>query len=117
MPERMEIHRAANRSDVAAAHRASGGARSAARGGRCSWDHLQTLRSDAGRGGGVPNISRDLHPAWLGRQLQRIPSTVNVYTTRFKAGRTDDAVMSEIGAVSDRHPIHARTVGQVMAVC
>ena len=87
------------------------------------WERLQTLptailvvetafRNDEHV---VADISRHMHPASLGRQLQRIPSEVDVYITHIKPGELDP-VMSEIGALGDRHRIHALVAGQVMSL-
>lgn len=87
------------------------------------WDRLQTLptamlvvetafRNDEHV---VADISRHMHPASLGRQLQCIPQDVDVYITHIKPGELDP-VMSEIGALGDRHRIHALVAGQVMSL-
>jgi ribonuclease BN (tRNA processing enzyme) len=87
------------------------------------WDRLQTLPTailvveTAFRNGEhvVAEISRHMHPASLGRQLQRIASDVDVYITHIKPGELDP-VMSEIGALGDGHRIHALVAGQVMSL-
>lgn len=63
----------------------------------------------------VADISRHLHPASLGRQLQRLAPGVQVHITHIKPGELDP-VMSEIGALGAGHSIHALVAGQVMVV-
>ncbi|NRF69196.1 3',5'-cyclic-nucleotide phosphodiesterase [Aquincola sp. S2] len=63
----------------------------------------------------LADISRHMHPAALGRQLQQLAAGVQVYITHIKPGELDP-VMSEIGAIGSRHAVHALTAGQVMTV-
>jgi glyoxylase-like metal-dependent hydrolase (beta-lactamase superfamily II) len=63
----------------------------------------------------VADLSRHMHPASLGRQLQRIAPSVDVYITHIKPGELDP-VMSEIGALGARHRVHALMAGQVMTL-
>lgn len=63
----------------------------------------------------LADISRHMHPAALGRELQNLAPGVSVYITHIKPGELDP-VMSEIGAIAHRHAIHALTAGQVMAI-
>ena len=87
------------------------------------WDRLQTLPTAilvvetafSNDEHLVADISRHLHPASLGRQLQRIAPDIDVYITHIKPGELDP-VMSEIGALGDRHRIHALVAGQVMSL-
>ena len=59
-------------------------------------------------------VSRHLHPAALGRELQQLAQGVAVYITHIKPGELD-AVMAEITALDSRHAIAALVAGQVMA--
>ncbi|HSW08631.1 3',5'-cyclic-nucleotide phosphodiesterase [Aquabacterium sp.] len=63
----------------------------------------------------LATISRHMHPAALGRELAHLAAGVQVYITHIKPGELDP-VMSEIGALGDRHTIHALTAGQVITV-
>jgi ribonuclease BN (tRNA processing enzyme) len=58
-------------------------------------------------------VSRHLHPAALGRELQQLQQPVAVYITHIKPGELD-AVMAEIAALDARHPVQALAAGQVM---
>ena len=59
-------------------------------------------------------VSRHLHPAALGRELQQLAQGVAVYITHIKPGELD-AVMAEITALDSRHALQALVAGQVMA--
>lgn len=63
----------------------------------------------------LATISRHMHPAALGQQLALLAAGVQVYITHIKPGELDP-VMSEIGALGDRHSIHALTIGQLMTI-
>jgi len=63
----------------------------------------------------LATISRHMHPAALGQQLLQLSGSAQVFITHIKPGELDP-VMSEIGALGDRHTIHALTVGQVMTI-
>ena len=58
-------------------------------------------------------VSRHLHPAALGRELQQLQQPATVYITHIKPGELD-AVMAEILALDARHPVQALMAGQVM---
>ncbi len=58
-------------------------------------------------------VSRHLHPAALGRELQQLQQAAAVYITHIKPGELD-AVMAEIAALDPRHPVCALAAGQVM---
>ena len=58
-------------------------------------------------------VSRHLHPAALGRELQQLQQPATVYITHIKPGELD-AVMAEIAALDARHPVRALAAGQVM---
>ena len=60
-------------------------------------------------------VSRHLHPAALGRELQQLQQAAAVYITHVKPGELD-AVMAEIQALDPRHPVCALAAGQVMAL-
>ena len=87
------------------------------------WRRLRTLpvgslvietafRNDEHR---LAEVSRHLHPAALGRELQHLAQGVEVFITHIKPGEVD-AVMTEIMALDDRHLVRARVAGQRMAV-
>ena len=63
----------------------------------------------------LAGISRHLHPAALGQELQQLPQPAEVFITHIKPGELD-AVMAEIAALDPRHPVRALAVGQVMAL-
>ena len=58
-------------------------------------------------------VSRHLHPAALGRELQHLTQPAEVFITHVKPGELD-AVMAEIHALDARHPVKALAAGQVM---
>ncbi len=58
-------------------------------------------------------VSRHLHPAALGRELQQLQHGAAVYIPHIKPGELD-AVMAEIHALDPRHPVHALAAGQRM---
>ena len=60
-------------------------------------------------------VSGHLHPAALGRELQQLQQSANVYVTHIKPGELD-AVMAEIAALDPRHPVRALVAGQVLAL-
>lgn len=87
------------------------------------WQRLQTLkvaslvietafRNDEHQ---LATISRHMHPAALGRELAHLAGGVQVFITHIKPGELDP-VMSEIGALGDRHSIHALSAGQLIPV-
>ena len=61
----------------------------------------------------LAGISRHLCPALLREELAQLRQPADVYITHIKPGEVD-AVMSEIGAQSSPHRIHALQSGQVM---
>ena len=61
----------------------------------------------------VAQISRHLHPAALGRELQHLTQGSEVHITHIKPGELD-AVMSEIAALDQRHNVQALMAGQVL---
>lgn len=61
----------------------------------------------------LAGVSRHLHPAALGRELQQLQQPAEVFITHIKPGELD-AVMAEIAALDPRHPVRALTAGQVM---
>jgi len=61
----------------------------------------------------LAGVSRHLHPAALGRELQQLQQGAEVYITHIKPGELD-AVMAEITALDARHPVHALAAGQRM---
>ena len=63
----------------------------------------------------LAEVSRHLHPAALGRELQHLAPGVEVYITHIKPGELD-AVMGEIGALDQRHRVQALVAGGVMEV-
>ena len=63
----------------------------------------------------LANVSRHLHPAALGRELQNLAQGVAVYITHIKPGELD-SVMSEIRALDPRHAVQALAAGQTMLV-
>ncbi|MDH4391366.1 MAG: 3',5'-cyclic-nucleotide phosphodiesterase [Aquabacterium sp.] len=58
-------------------------------------------------------VSRHLHPAALGHELQQLQHPAAVYITHIKPGELD-AVMAEISALDVRHRVQALAAGQVM---
>jgi len=85
------------------------------------WQRLRSLpvrhlvietafRDDEAR---LAQVSRHLHPAALGRELQQLAGGVAVHITHIKPGELD-AVMSEIGALPPHHQIRALATGQLM---
>jgi len=68
------------------------------------------FRNDEAR---LAGVSRHLHPAALGRELQQLQQAATVYITHIKPGELD-AVMAEIAALDARHPVHALAAGQVI---
>ena len=63
----------------------------------------------------VAQVSRHLHPAALGRELQHLAQGSEVHITHIKPGELD-TVMSEIAALDQRHRVQALTVGQVLVL-
>ena len=61
----------------------------------------------------LATVSRHLHPAALGRELQQLQQPAQVFITHIKPGELD-AVMAEIVALDPRHPVQALAAGQVM---
>ena len=61
----------------------------------------------------LAGVSRHLHPAALGRELQQLQHGAEVFITHIKPGELD-AVMAEIAALDARHPVRALVAGQVM---
>ena len=60
-------------------------------------------------------VSRHLHPAALGRELQQLAQATGVYITHIKPGELA-AVMDEVAALDQRHQVQALAAGQVMVV-
>jgi cAMP phosphodiesterase len=60
-------------------------------------------------------VSRHLHPAALGQELQHLAQGVQVFITHIKPGELD-AVMAEITALDPRHRVQALVAGQVMVL-
>ncbi len=60
-------------------------------------------------------VSRHLHPAALGRELQHLAQGTAVHITHIKPGELS-AVMAEIAALDHRHRVQALVAGVVMAV-
>ena len=60
-------------------------------------------------------VSRHLHPAALGRELQHLAHGTEVHITHIKPGELD-AVMAEIRALDHRHRVQALVAGVVMTV-
>ena len=60
-------------------------------------------------------VSRHLHPAALGRELQHLAQGAQVFITHIKPGELD-AVMGEIAALDARHRVQALAAGQVMTL-
>ena len=87
------------------------------------WQRLQTLTvsslviETAFRDDEAPlaMVSRHLHPAALGRELQQLAHGAEVYITHIKPGELD-AVMGEITALDHRHRVQALAAGQVMGL-
>lgn len=69
---------------------------------------IETAFSDEERG--LARISRHLCPATLGDELKQLADGVDVHITHIKPGELD-AVMTQIGALGDRHRVHALTAG------
>ena len=63
----------------------------------------------------VAEMSRHLHPASLGQQLQLLGQPASVHITHVKPGELDQ-VMAEIDALGSAHRITALAVGQVFAL-
>ena len=63
----------------------------------------------------VAQVSRHLHPAALGRELQYLAQGSEVHITHIKPGELD-TVMSEIAALDQRHRVQALTAGQVLVL-
>ena len=63
----------------------------------------------------LAHVSRHLHPAALGQELQHLAQGVEVFITHIKPGELD-AVMSEISALDHRHAVQALAAGQRMQV-
>ena len=63
----------------------------------------------------VAQVSRHLHPAALGHELQHLSQGSEVHITHIKPGELD-AVMSEIAALDQRHRVQALTAGQVLVL-
>jgi len=63
----------------------------------------------------LATVSRHLHPAALGRELQQLDRGVAVWVTHVKPGELA-AVMAEIGALDARHAVQALTAGQRLAL-
>ena len=63
----------------------------------------------------LAQVSRHLHPAALGRELQQLAHGAEVYITHIKPGELD-AVMGEITALDHRHRVQALEAGMVMRV-
>ena len=61
----------------------------------------------------LAHVSRHLHPAALGRELQQFAHGSEVHITHIKPGELD-AVMGEIGALDHRHRVQALVAGQVL---
>ncbi len=61
----------------------------------------------------LATVSRHLHPAALGRELQHLAQGAQVYITHIKPGEMA-AVMGEIAALDTRHQVQALARGQVM---
>jgi ribonuclease BN (tRNA processing enzyme) len=59
-------------------------------------------------------VSRHLHPAALGRELQHLAQAAKVYITHIKPGELD-AVMGEIAALDPRHQVRALAAGELMS--
>jgi ribonuclease BN (tRNA processing enzyme) len=85
------------------------------------WQRLQTLpvaslvietafRNDEHQ---LAAVSRHLHPAALGRELQQLSQATDVYITHIKPGEVD-TVMREVGRLRSPHHIQALVSGQVM---
>jgi ribonuclease BN (tRNA processing enzyme) len=60
----------------------------------------------------VAQVSRHLHPAALGQELQHLAQPALVHITHIKPGELDQ-VMTEIGALGSAHHIDALAAGQV----
>jgi ribonuclease BN (tRNA processing enzyme) len=58
-------------------------------------------------------VSKHLHPAALGRELQHLQRSAEVFITHIKPGELD-AVMAEITALDPRHAVSALAAGQVI---
>lgn len=85
------------------------------------WQRLQTLRVSSlvietafsNDEWHLAGLSRHLHPAALGRELQQLAQGAQVYITHIKPGEMA-AVMGEIAALDARHQVQALVGGQVM---
>jgi ribonuclease BN (tRNA processing enzyme) len=85
------------------------------------WQRLQTLRVSSlvietafsNDEWHLADLSRHLHPAALGRELQQLAQGAQVYITHIKPGEMA-AVMGEIAALDARHQVQALVGGQVM---
>ena len=60
-------------------------------------------------------VSRHLHPAALGQELQHLAQGAQVFITHIKPGELD-TVMAEIAALDPRHRVQALVAGQVMVL-
>lgn len=63
----------------------------------------------------LARLSRHLHPAALGAELQQLAGAVEVWITHVKPGELA-AVMAEVAALDARHAVRALAAGQVMAL-
>ena len=63
----------------------------------------------------LAQVSRHLHPAALGRELQQLAQASEVHITHIKPGELD-AVMSQIVALDHRHQVRALVAGQVLVL-
>jgi ribonuclease BN (tRNA processing enzyme) len=63
----------------------------------------------------LATVSQHLCPAQLQRELEGFEQVADIYITHIKPGEVD-AVMSEIGAQTSRHRIHALVTGQLMTL-
>jgi ribonuclease BN (tRNA processing enzyme) len=61
----------------------------------------------------LARISRHLHPAELGRELDKLPGSVDVFITHIKPGEVA-SVMEEVGVLATPHRISALFAGQVL---
>ena len=87
------------------------------------WERLRALpvgslvietafRNDEHR---LAELSRHMHPAALGRELQHLAQGADVFITHIKPGEVD-TVMSEIAALDDRHAVRPLLAGQRMTL-
>src|SRR6218665_5190 len=72
---------------------------------------IETAFSDARPG--RARVTRHLCPAELGRELARLPGSVDVHITHIKPGEVA-SVMEEVGALSTPHRISPLFAGQVL---